>query len=158
MPRTRRSWAIPWSLWGARPETAGAVMSAAERRDDGSAREEQAALRRVATMVAHGDAPIDVFKAECNVQARTSGYGRASVTSLRLRVSRTPKAGRSPPAGPGRCVALCRANLFGKLVIPRYVANSALRPLTEHQLATTVRTLRACVPKPFKAHQFCLGL
>jgi PAS domain S-box-containing protein len=60
-----RDGAIRWLQWNCRPVpgTGGLVAAAARDITDSMRRKEQAALRRVATVVAHGAAPSDVFTA-----------------------------------------------------------------------------------------------
>jgi PAS domain S-box-containing protein len=59
-----RDGSVRWLQWNCRPgPTQGLVAAAARDVTDNVARQEQAALRRVATVVAHGAAPNDVFKA-----------------------------------------------------------------------------------------------
>jgi PAS domain S-box-containing protein len=59
-----RDGSIRWLQWNCRPgPTEGLVAAAARDVTDSLARQEQAALRRVATVVAHGAAPTEVFKA-----------------------------------------------------------------------------------------------
>ena len=60
-----RDGAIRWLQWNCRPVpgTGGLVAAAARDITDSMRRKEQAALRRVATVVAHAAAPSDVFAA-----------------------------------------------------------------------------------------------
>jgi PAS domain S-box-containing protein len=59
----RQDGSIRWLQWNARPGPAGLVAAAARDVTDSLARKEQAALRRVATLVAHGAPPAEVFNA-----------------------------------------------------------------------------------------------
>jgi PAS domain S-box-containing protein len=58
-----RDGSLRWLQWNCRPEPNGSGLIAAAARDitDSVRRRDQAALRRVATVVAHGAAPSDVF-------------------------------------------------------------------------------------------------
>jgi PAS domain S-box-containing protein len=59
-----RDGSVRWLQWNTRPAiTSGLVAAAARDITDSLRRREQAALRRVATVVAHGAAPSDVFTA-----------------------------------------------------------------------------------------------
>ena len=58
-----RDGANRWLQWNCRPGPGGLIAAAARDITDSVRRKEQAALRRVATVVAHGAAPRDVFTA-----------------------------------------------------------------------------------------------
>jgi PAS domain S-box-containing protein len=76
-----RDGSIRWLQWNCRPEANGNGLLAAAARDitDSVRRVEQAALRRVATVVAHGAAPGDVF---ITVAAEIADLLRADLTLI----------------------------------------------------------------------------
>jgi PAS domain S-box-containing protein len=100
-----------WLQWNARPgPEAGYVAAAARDVTDSRARTEQAALRRVATLVAHGAAPTEVFTAVAAEVASLlrSDYSRIGRYELDGTVTHLAASPSSFPPRPGARLPLDR--------------------------------------------------